>query len=365
MASSVNCSLLVQSGSRNNQKDVMVIMKDMEVLLKENESLDKRVDSLMIKKKENSKKISGLVVKVKRMGVDYDEVMEGQEDDDESPEGGNLTSLRDEEVFLIQRVEESTRNLMDHEKLLQDLEEEGGQNHIWYKQFENVMKFRAIHKMYKESKEMRLKAIRHELRIEHVMESGAGTSRGGRGGKKVLKEKFITKEAVSDADAGPSSSKNSFASKRKLNEVVDCGLIPKKISQREKDAMVPTVLKREDDSPPNPYQCNFCRLSFTSAAPLVIHLEKHYAKIPEKLECPFSNCGFSANEENLTRHVRAKHTKEQLFTCSSCPIKFHTMHAKMSHEKKHSQPTVWAQCGKAACLRFYQLAKGSCRCGKK
>eukprot|EP00092_Neocalanus_flemingeri_P028381 GFUD01030819.1.p1 GENE.GFUD01030819.1~~GFUD01030819.1.p1 ORF type:complete len:363 (-),score=124.70 GFUD01030819.1:26-1114(-) len=362
MASSVNCSLLVQSGSRNNQKDVMVIMKDMEVLLKENESLDKRVDSLMIKKKENSKNISGLVGKVKRMGDDYDEVMEGQEDDDESPEGGNLTSLRDEEVFLVQRVEESTRNLMDHEKLLQDLEVEGGQNHNWYKQFENVMKFRAIHKKYKESKEMRLKAIRHELRIEHVMESGVGTSRGGRGKKKVLKEKFITKEAINDA--GPSSSKTSFASKRKF-DVVDCGLIPKKISQMEKDAMVPTVLKREEDSPPNPYECNFCHLSFTSAAPLVIHLEKHYAKVPEKFECPFSNCGFSANVENLTKHVRAKHTKEQLFTCSSCPIKFHTMHAKMSHEKKHSQPTVWAQCGKAACLRFYQLAKGSCRCGKK
>eukprot|EP00092_Neocalanus_flemingeri_P037501 GFUD01040835.1.p1 GENE.GFUD01040835.1~~GFUD01040835.1.p1 ORF type:complete len:293 (+),score=96.22 GFUD01040835.1:142-1020(+) len=290
------------------------------------------------------------------------EVMEGQEDD-EGQDEENLTSLKDEEIILVQNVKESTRNLMDHEKLLQDLEVEGGQNQNWHEQFENVMNYRAVHKKYKESKEMRLKAIRHKLRIEYGRVSGT-VSGAGTGKKKVLKEKFITKEDIRDAE--PSSPKASFASKRKRYEsVVDCGLIPKKISQMEKDAMVPTVLKKEDDSPPNPYQCNFCRLSFTSAAPLVIHLEKHYAKVPEKLECPFSNCGFSANEENLTRHVRAKHTKEQLFTCSSCPIKFHTMHAKMSHEKKHSQPTVWAQCGKTACLRFYQLAKGSCRCGKK
>eukprot|EP00092_Neocalanus_flemingeri_P002854 GFUD01003052.1.p1 GENE.GFUD01003052.1~~GFUD01003052.1.p1 ORF type:complete len:361 (+),score=119.84 GFUD01003052.1:48-1130(+) len=360
MAPSVNSSLLcVQAGPRSYQKNVIVIMKDIEVLLEENEGLDKKVDLLMKKKKENSKKISGFVEKVKRMGDDYVEVIDGQEDGVEGPEEENLRSLRKEEIFLVQGVEESTKNLMDHEKWLQDLEF-GGEH--WHKQFENVLKFREIHKKYKETNELRLKAIRHELRIEIGRESGAGTSGGSSGKKKVLKEKFITKEAINDA--GPSSSKTSFASKRKL-DVVDCGLIPKKISQMEKNAMVPTVLKREEDSPPNPYECNFCRLSFTSAAPLVIHLEKHYAKVPEKFECPFSNCGFSANVENLTKHVRAKHTKEQLFTCSSCPIKFHTMHAKMSHEKKHSQPTVWAQCGKAACLRFYQLAKGSCRCGKK
>eukprot|EP00092_Neocalanus_flemingeri_P047695 GFUD01054137.1.p1 GENE.GFUD01054137.1~~GFUD01054137.1.p1 ORF type:complete len:101 (-),score=32.66 GFUD01054137.1:54-356(-) len=100
---------------------------------------------------------------------------------------------------------------------------------------------------------------------------------------------------------------------------------------------------------------------------MVIHVKEHYAMAQEKFDCPFSSCSFSGNEKNLTNHVnvRAKHTNEQLFSCSSCPTKFHTMAAKVSHEKKHSQPTIFTQCGNAASLRFYQVAKGGCRCDKK
>eukprot|EP00092_Neocalanus_flemingeri_P017135 GFUD01018532.1.p1 GENE.GFUD01018532.1~~GFUD01018532.1.p1 ORF type:complete len:169 (+),score=53.33 GFUD01018532.1:57-563(+) len=167
MARSESSSFLrVQAGPRSYQKDVLGVMKDIEVLLEENEGLDKKIDLVMLKKKENFKKISGLVVKVKRMGDDYVEVMDDQEDGDEGPEEENLTSLREEENFLVQSIEESTRNLMDHEKLLQDLEVDGVQDPNWRNQFENVLKYREMHKKYKEAKEMRLKAIRHKLRIE-------------------------------------------------------------------------------------------------------------------------------------------------------------------------------------------------------
>eukprot|EP00092_Neocalanus_flemingeri_P061079 GFUD01073358.1.p1 GENE.GFUD01073358.1~~GFUD01073358.1.p1 ORF type:complete len:167 (+),score=60.83 GFUD01073358.1:68-502(+) len=141
-------------------------IEDIEDMFEKNESLDKKADLLMIKKNENSKKISGLVGKVKRMGDDYVEVMDDQEDGDEGPEEENLTSLREEEIVLVQSIEKSTRNLMDHEKLLWDLEVDGGQDPNWLNQFENVLKYREMHKKYKESKEMRLKAIRHKLRIE-------------------------------------------------------------------------------------------------------------------------------------------------------------------------------------------------------
>ena len=60
-------------------------------------------------------------------------------------------------------------------------------------------------------------------------------------------------------------------------------------------------------------------------------------------------------------------TKELLlFRCDHCPTQFHSMAAKVAHEKKHSLPGVWAQCTKHSCLRLYQVANGRCRaCGKK
>eukprot|EP00092_Neocalanus_flemingeri_P028385 GFUD01030823.1.p1 GENE.GFUD01030823.1~~GFUD01030823.1.p1 ORF type:complete len:369 (-),score=102.35 GFUD01030823.1:51-1157(-) len=368
MTDSVGSSNSIQSGPLRYQNDVNVTMKNIEDLLEENKVLDKKIDLLMKKKEGNTMKISGLVGKVKSMGGrdDYDEVMIEQEDGDKDQEEENLTSLSEEENVLIQSIQESTRNLMDHEKLLQDLKAKNGQDQNWHEQWENVLKFREVHKKYKDSKEKRLRAIRQVvLRIEHGSQPRAGSSTGICGKKKVLKEKFVINKATLSSEAGPSSSKSS-ASKRNLNEsVVDCGLMPKKISRMEREAMVPRVIKMEEDTPPNPYGCNICHQSFTSATPLVIHLEKHYAEAPEKFDCPFPDCSFSATKEKLTTHVRAKHTKEQLFCCSSCPTKFHTMLAKKSHEKKHSQPTIWAQCGKAACLRFYKVARSSCRCVKK
>eukprot|EP00092_Neocalanus_flemingeri_P037498 GFUD01040832.1.p1 GENE.GFUD01040832.1~~GFUD01040832.1.p1 ORF type:complete len:364 (+),score=108.16 GFUD01040832.1:57-1148(+) len=363
MANPVNSSPSVQSGPLQNQMKVLEIMKHVEVLLEENKVLDKKENFVKKKRTENLEKISRLVGEVKRMEGEYIDAMNVQEDGDESQEDEIFVNLKEEEILLVQRIEESTRNLTEHEKLLQDLGERGGQDANWKEQFDKVVEYREVNRRYKDSKEKRLMAIRRELRTGS--QSGAATSRRSSGKGKVVKEKRV-QEAGINSTAGPSSSTSSFASKRILNEsVVDCEFIVKKVIRLEKEVMVPTVIKVEEESPPNPFGCNFCPQSFTSAAPLVIHLEKHTTEAQEKVDCPFPHCSFAGCKENLTNHVRAKHTKEQLFPCYSCPTKFHTMAAKTAHEKKHSQPDIWAQCGKAACLRFYQVEKGSCKCGKK
>eukprot|EP00092_Neocalanus_flemingeri_P033279 GFUD01036191.1.p1 GENE.GFUD01036191.1~~GFUD01036191.1.p1 ORF type:complete len:416 (-),score=134.68 GFUD01036191.1:26-1273(-) len=414
MALSESPSSVVQSGPLRNQQEVIVIMNDMDILLKANEVLDievdvlmkkkkemeKEVDLLMKRKKENSAKISELVGKVKRIGGNDIEAMDGQLGSDEEPEmesenhaedmddrqegsdydakamdqeGSDkigktdeeiIKSLKEKESFILRKIEESTRNLMDQEDELKSLEMEGGCNQSWHTQFQDVLKYRAMHQMFKDSQKLKLKEIQDKLkRIES--QSGTGTSRGSWGKEKGSKKKFVIQAASPNNEAGPSNSKSSFASNRRLNEsVVDCVFKPKKISSRERNAMTTIAIKVEEDSPPNQFVCNICPKSFTCAAPLVIHIQKHYPEAQEKLDCPFSTCGVSANKVNLIKHLRSKHTKEQLFLCSFCPTKFPTMPAKLYHEKKHTQPTVWAQCGKAACLRFYQVVKGCCRCSK-
>merc|ERR1712096_534708 len=319
-------------GNRTQNRDVLEIVDNIENLMEESKVLDEKMERLSKKKKENFGKISNLIEKMRRAGDMLDD-------------RGN-----------------------SHQDLLKDLENEAGRDENWKDQFEKVQKYRAIHQRYKNSKEIRLEAIRQQMRrIESGVQGAFGTSFGSVRNKKILKEKFVTHQAAaSTSGAGPNSSSSISLGKRKLNEsVVDCGLIRKKISLKEKEAIVPKVLKIEEPSPPNPHECNFCGKSFTSAAPLASHLVKHYTQFEEKLDCPFPTCNFAATQENLIKHMRSKHTKEQLFSCYHCNIKFYTMDAKVAHEKKHGQPEVWAQCDQPACLMFYQVARGNCRCAKK
>jgi hypothetical protein len=132
--------------------------------------------------------------------------------------------------------------------------------------------------------------------------------------------------------------------------------------------MVPIVLKVEEEPPCEfPYECSFsgCGRLFTSAASLASHLGKHYPANQLKFDCPFPYCQFISSQEHLTKHMRSKHTKEQIVTCEHCSSKFHTMEAKVAHEKKHGQQDVWGQCDKEDCLRFYKLVKGHMSCSKK
>jgi len=357
-------------GNRIQNGDLLEIVDNVENLMEESLVLDEKMEKLNKKKKANLRKMSVLIEKIRRFGDDHAEDYDDEPgNDDQNLVCDNYDGLKEEENILVKKIAESTNNLRDHKNLLQDLEKQAGQDDNWKEQFDKVQKYQDLHQKYKISKEFRLETIRHELRrIERGdQEAVAGTSSGSVGRKKILKEKFVVQQAAASTSGEAGSSRSSISPrKRKLNEsVLDCGLIKKKIGLKEKAAMVPRVLKVEEPSPPNPHECNFCGKSFTSAAPLASHLVKHYTQFEEKFDCPFPTCNFVATQENLIKHMRSKHTKEQMFSCSYCTIKFYTMDAKVGHERKHGQPTVWAQCDQLACLMFYQVARGSCRCAKK
>ena len=375
------------------QQDMVDKMSKVEKMMTENKMLDRKLVVIIKKKEENLIKISGLVKEAKKMRVEHyeagSEVIEESEDisrdNTNSPEENNETietirvevtngeapgivgdqtrdneevdyvgvvELKKEEKMLLQKIKESTKNLDDHKQLLETMEKEKGRDDDWKQLFSNVERYTIIHQKYKEAKEREISAIRKELsRIELK--------------KKVVREKFVINQGASTSDdKGPGQPNSSFAVKRKLNEsVLDCGEIVKKISYKEKEAMVPKVLKVEEAPSDSPYQCSFtrCLRSFTCAASLASHLSKHYLTNQDKFDCPFPLCQFVSAQEQLIKHMRARHTKEQMFTCPLCGIKFHTMDAKVAHERKHGQEDVWGQCQNQACLRFYQLARGHCR----
>jgi len=379
------------------QQDMVDKMSKVEKMMTENKMLDRKFVAIIKKKEENLNKISRLIEKAKKMRVEHyetvSEVIEESEDitGDNSPEensettetiedevtnGGdapgtvgdqtrgdeegdyvNVVELKKEEKMLLQKIEESTKNLVDHKQLLETMEREKGQDDDWKKLFSDVERYTVIHHKYKEAKERKISAIRKVLRRIELMK------------KKVVREKFVINQGASSSDdKGPGQPNSRFAVKRKLNEsVLDCGEIVKKIPFKEKEAMVPKVLKVEEAPSDSPYQCSFtrCLRSFTCAATLASHLSKHYLPNQDKFDCPFPLCQFVSTQEQLIKHMRARHTKEQMFTCPLCGIKFHTMDAKVAHERKHGQEDVWGQCQNQACLRFYQLARGHCRfCGR-
>jgi len=372
------------------QQDLEANLNNMEELMKENKMLDKKLEGIRKKKEKNLVKVSGHIYNVKKMRIedyeateedgqddspgeaseDFEEIVEEERNVVESPqeevvilagdqlrsdEGSNvrLADLKREEKTLLQNIKESTKNLSDHKKMLISMEKENGHDEDWQAQLSDVKKFTVRHEKYKEATLRRIDAIRKEVQLL----------------KKVVKKKIVVNEGASSAgDIGPSTSSSSrFAAKRKLNEsVLDCGEIVKKIPTREREAMVPIVLKVEEPPCEYPYECSFsgCGRFFTSAASLASHLGKHYPANQAKIDCPFPHCQFTNTQEHLTKHMRSKHTKEQIFNCEQCSSKFHTMEAKVAHEKKHNQQDVWGQCDKEDCLRFYKLAKGHRSCPK-
>jgi len=371
------------------QKDMMDNMNKVEKIMAENKMLDRKQVTIVRKKEANLIEIAGLIKKAKKLRVedfeDECEEIEANKDhvrDDslgrnsetidaiehevrkgecpseaaigDKPRGNeeiDFVDLKKEEKMLLQKIEESTKNLNDHKQLLETMEKENGRDENWKALFSDIERYTIIHFKYKEAKERKIHAIRMELRrIEPVK-------------KKVVREKFVINQGASTSN-DKRSGKSRFAVKRRMNEsVLDCGEIVKKIPYKEKEAMVPKVLKVEEAPSDSQYQCSStnCHRSFTCAATLASHLAKHYITNQERFDCPFPLCQFVNTQEQLTKHMRAKHTKEQMFTCCLCAVKFHTMDAKVAHEKKHAQQDVWGQCQNLACLRFYQVARGNCR----
>jgi len=358
------------------------ILQKAEMLVNENKRLGEKAESIMKKMRENNEEARTIVVseakKLIFQSQSNQQLPQERSDqvdvvEDEIPRSQNLSNggdipsqdvelprvvcekgpkksvaqLNFEKKVLMKRMAKSASNLQDHRNVLDVLEKEGGRSNVWVAKMKEVQVYSKIHKKFKEASEQRLETIRVELRHRT-----AG----------MFRDHF-------ELNQGASSSRVVARTRsQSLNEsVLDCGRILKRVAPKEIAAMTPQKLK-EEDSPEAPHVCNFenCQRSFTCASPFVAHLENHRIQNLKKIPCPFPNCDYSNKREELTTHMRAKHTKELLFRCDHCPTQFHTMQAKAVHEKKHSLPDVWAQCSKDTCLRFYQVAIGYCKaCGKK
>jgi len=100
------------------------------------------------------------------------------------------------------------------------------------------------------------------------------------------------------------------------------------------------------------YNCTLCDYELTNAASIASHIEAKHREGNLKLKCIFPQCKHSANKPDLVRHIRAKHTKEELFFCEECGKWFHNDKALKQHEEKHRYQV---QCD--TCKRFYSSDK--------
>jgi len=131
-------------------------------------------------------------------------------------------------------------------------------------------------------------------------------------------------------------------------------------SQEIADA-IPKVLKKETNEN-NPstevipkFACDNCGKTFSNAATLLVHAEKH-GQTKGKRKCIL--CNFSGERTNLLTHIRSVHTKEKLFECSVCLKRFSTCGQKNNHEMRHaaSHPEKMFEC--SVCMKkFFSLAK--------
>jgi len=338
----------------------MSILMRVEKLIEENKILEKKEEKLARKRHENVNKICNLLNESKKVsdgvnsGAAADVSQKRLDMGSNNTNSNNTNDLNQEEMLvniqdgnqriayfndlkssknkLLEEIKRSACNLKDHHVVLDTIEkEESRYSESWKSMYSKVKEYTRIHKLFKESKMKRVSEI--DIQIDQMVEE------------------------------------NPTSSRHNLNEsVLDCGKIVKKIPMKEIAAITPWKLKVEDDSPEASHSCNFeyCSRSFSCASTLVSHLQNHYDQQEINIDCPFVGCGFSNIRESLTSHIRARHTGEKLFSCEICSMKFHTMAAKVVHDRKHSRPDLWAQCARQGCRRFYQIAKGSCRsCGRK
>lgn len=75
--------------------------------------------------------------------------------------------------------------------------------------------------------------------------------------------------------------------------------------------MEPLVLKRKEQTPEDPYQCNICAKTFAVPARLTRHYRTHTGEKP--FQCEYCSKSFSV-KENLSVHRRI-HTKERPYKC--------------------------------------------------
>eukprot|EP00092_Neocalanus_flemingeri_P026393 GFUD01028610.1.p1 GENE.GFUD01028610.1~~GFUD01028610.1.p1 ORF type:complete len:400 (+),score=123.79 GFUD01028610.1:57-1256(+) len=399
MALSMRPSSMVQTGQLlGNHPEVIAIMSDIDILLKTNEVLDKKRALLAKKMGGNSEKISGLFGKMKSIwrnghvgsaeGLaeereNYADAMDEQESNDErqeqernnyaeamdrqeGSEEGKMKSLKEEEIFLVQETVESARNLADHEEELESLEMECGRNQNWLSLSHDVFKYRAMHKKFKDSRELRLKAIRNEVqRIEHLRakkqlfscnegaeEESENYAMDGQEGRAERQE-----QERDNYDEAMVRQKGNNKIEKEEKEIV------KRLKKKEK-FLVQRIAESTRNLQDQENKLTSLEMEggndqawYNQSQDVLMYrvMHKSYKERTElrlkmiqnkfnKIEhCSQSGSSWgSCGKKKVLKHVRAK------LSCSSCHIKFHTMVAAMSHEKKHCQPNIFAQCGNAA-----------------
>lgn len=263
-------------------------------------------------------------------------------------------ALRQIMKFSIETIKNSDKILEKLNIELNEAERQSGQgcSTEWMERMEKkiaqVKKNMSVNKSIKKKMELKTRSVKKELVKRNMLTK-----------KKTIETRCRNNNVLSNSTQRV---------KRKLNEsaesVIDCGMI-RKVSAKEEGVMVMKELIKEENPCDDTFDCNFCPKVFTSAGPLTAHLLNHSSgNKHQRLECPWPDCSFANTHQNLTRHIRSKHTKEELFRCVQCPKKFHTMDTKLIHEKKHWQQSEWDHCDN--CLRFYKSVRGSCSyCQKK
>jgi len=106
---------------------------------------------------------------------------------------------------------------------------------------------------------------------------------------------------------------------------------------------------RNTETEASALSCRFCGREFKFEKTLKNHLKLHIDKLSSRGDVV----------SNIKQVVGSKKNEKQNLTCSSCPAQLPTLVAKKAHERKHTQPSVWAQCD--SCRGFYQVSRGSCR----
>ena len=220
-----------------------------------------------------------------------------------------------------------------------------GQDSVWLKKFDKQRKGLMMLQKLEESRDK----IKRSLKLIREREK--------------LK---VNIEAVNNSEVIISRPPISYEAPRSKNgresSVIDCGII-RKISAKEKGAVDIRELVKNEDPCEETFECEVCQRTFASAGPLAAHTRKHYNDIifnkSTRMERPQRGCDYANTQVKLTKHPRSVHTKEDLFPCLHCNMRFHTIEAKRNHEKKHMREEELKQC--ESCRRFFKVQQGACR----
>merc|ERR1719186_776922 len=147
-----NISRLLRNRSAGNAP-----IENMNGLMKESRELDKKIDKLCLMRKENSEMIS-IRRGTKEFEIDDDVIFEKVT----NVRKESKVKLREEESVLLGKVESSRSNLLDHQNELLDMEEENGRDQSWKQYKKEIEIFKLAHQKFKATINAKLVVIHQD-----------------------------------------------------------------------------------------------------------------------------------------------------------------------------------------------------------